>query len=135
MRTALPGGTLVAQQVACTILLDALRQYLADNRQRGPGWLSALADERMRTALSSIHQEPARGWTPEQLAHLSGMSRTAFAQKFKKHVGETPMAYITRWRMTLAANHMREKHDTLASVSRSVGYTSESAFCAAFKRQ
>lgn len=135
MRDSLPGGTLVAQQVACTILIDALRLYLTNKPEQGPGWLFALADERMRTALSRIHEEPAHSWTLQQLAHLTGMSRTAFAQAFRKHVGETPMAYLTRWRMTLAANRMRQTREPLSSIAPSVGYASESAFCAAFKRQ
>ena len=135
MRNPLPGGTLVAQQVAYTILIDALRLHLATQKQLGPGWLSALADKRMRTALSRIHEEPARAWTLEELARLAGMSRTAFAQTFKRSVGETPMAYLTRWRMTLAASRMRDERETISSVASSVGYQSESAFCAAFKRQ
>lgn len=94
MRNPQPGGTLVAQQVAYTLLIDALRLHLADDTQQSSGWLCALADERMRKALSSIHQTPAQAWTLEQLARLVGMSRTAFAQTFKRTVGETPMAYL-----------------------------------------
>jgi AraC-like DNA-binding protein len=130
-----PGGTLVAQQVAYTLLVEALRLHLAAKQQNGTGWLFALADERMRKALSSIHETPAHAWTLEQLAHVVGMSRTAFAQAFRKTVGQTPMAYLTHWRMTLAANRMLDKHEAISSVASSIGYQSESAFCAAFKRQ
>ena len=135
MRDFQPGGTLVAQQVAYTLLVQALRLYIADTAQRGTGWLFALADTRMRTALSCIHQSPAHAWTLQELARSVGMSRTAFAQTFKRTVGESPMAYITRWRLTLAANRIQDKREPISSVAPSLGYQSESAFSAAFKRQ
>jgi AraC-like DNA-binding protein len=135
MRDFQPGGSLVAQQVAYTLLVEALRLHIADGAQRGTGWLFALADTRMRTALSCIHERPAHSWTIEELARSSGMSRTAFAQTFKRTVGESPMAYITRWRMTLAANRLQDKREPISSLAPSVGYQSESAFSAAFRRQ
>jgi AraC-like DNA-binding protein len=124
MRDFQPGGTLVAQQIAYTLLVEALRLHMTE---QGTGWLFALADKRMRVALSYIHQSPARAWTLEELARSAGMSRTAFAQTFKRTVGESPMAYITRWRMTLAANLIQDKHEPISSVAPSLGYQSESA--------
>ena len=135
MRDPQPGGTLVAQQIAYTLLVEALRLHLRDESHGGRGWLFALADKRMRAALSSMHQEPARAWTLQQLAHTVGMSRTAFAQTFKRFVGTSPMEYLTRWRMTLAANRMRDTGESIASLAPVLGYQSESAFSAAFKRQ
>ncbi len=135
MRDYKPGGTLVAQQMAYTLLIEALRRYVADGARLGTGWLIALADTRMRTALSCMHQDPAHGWTLEELAHSAGMSRTAFAQTFKRAVGESPIAYLARWRMTLAANRIQDKREPISSVAPSLGYQSESAFSAAFKRQ
>ena len=79
MREPQPGGTLVSQQVAYTLLVDALRLHLKEKAQRGQGWLPALADERIRAALSSMHQQPAHAWTVQELAHTVGKSRTAFA--------------------------------------------------------
>jgi len=135
MRDFQPGGTLVAQQVAYTLLVEALRLHLADGVKRGTGWLFALADKRMKTALSCIHRTPAHAWTLQELARSAGMSRTAFAQTFKTTVGESPMAYLTRWRMTLAANRLKDKREPISSVAPSLGYRSESAFSAAFKRR
>lgn len=134
MRDPQPGGTLIAQQVACTMLVEALRLHLADDLQRGPGWLSALADRRMRVALSSMHREPERAWTLQDLAHSAGMSRTAFAQVFKKTVGKSPMDYLTHWRMTVAAKRMENGGETISSIAPALGYKSDSAFSAAFKR-
>lgn len=135
MRDPQPGGTLIAQQVAYTMLVEALRLHLADDLQRGPGWLSALADSRMRMALSSMHREPARSWTLQDLARSAGMSRTAFAQVFKKTVGKSPMDYLTHWRMTVAAVRMQNGNETISSIAPALGYKSDSAFRAAFKRQ
>ena len=135
MRDPQPGGILIAQQVAYTLLVEALRLHLADDLQRGSGWLSALADSRMRAALSCMHGEPARAWTIQDLARSAGMSRTAFAQTFKRTVGTSPMDYLTQWRMTLAAKRMQDTGETISSIAPALGYKSESAFSAAFKRQ
>ncbi len=102
MRQPQVGGTLISQQVAYTLLIDALRLH-QEQSSHGPGWFAALAEPQIRTALACIHERPAHAWTLEELAHAAGLSRTALAQFFKKTVGETPIAYLTRWRMTLAA--------------------------------
>ena len=135
MRDPQPGGALIAQQIAYTLLVEALRLHLADNLQRGTGWLFALADSRMRAALSCMHREPARAWTLQDLARSAGMSRTSFAQVFKRTVGASPMDYLTQWRMTLAAEQLRDTGETISSLAPALGYKSESAFSAAFKRQ
>ena len=135
MRDPQPGGTLIAQQIAYTLLVEALRLHLTDASQRGRGWLPALADTRMRAALSSMHQKPAHGWTVQELAHTVGMSRTAFAERFKRFVGSSPMEYLTRWRMTLAADRLKVGGESVAALAPVLGYQSESAFSAAFKRQ
>ena len=134
MQDPRPGGTLVAQQVASTLLVDTLRIYLEKGEAHGSGWLSALADSTMRTALAHMHGNPAHGWTLEELARSTGLSRTVFAKRFRKTVGETPIAYLTRWRLTLAAERMRGGLETLSTIASLVGYQSDSSFCAAFKR-
>ena len=133
MRQPQVGGTLVAQQVAYTLLIDALRLH-QEQSSHGPGWFAALAEPQIRTALACMHEHPAHAWTLEELARAAGLSRTAFAQIFKTVVGETPMAYLTRWRKTLAAHKLSEKGQTLGTVALDIGYESQSAFCAAFRR-
>ncbi len=133
MRQPQVGGTLVAQQVAYMLLIDALRLHQEQSEHRS-GWFAALAEPRIRTALACMHERPAHAWTLEELAHTVGVSRTAFAQNFKRVVGGTPIAYLTRWRMTLAAHRLREGGQTLGAVALGIGYESQSAFCAAFKR-
>ena len=133
MREPQVGGTLVAQQVAYTLLIDTLRQYLGHGDQP-PGWFAALAKPQIRTALTCMHERPAHPWTLEELARAAGLSRTVLAQTFRKVVGETPIAYLNRWRMTLAMHKLSYKKEALTSVALKVGYQSQSAFCAAFKR-
>jgi AraC-like DNA-binding protein len=134
MREPRPGGHLIAQQSAYTMLVLALRLYLAEGERRGIGWLFALADEQVARAIAAIHDKPADAWTVQRLAETAGMSRTAFAERFRRTVGASPLEYLTRWRMQLAADRLRHSNDSISVVAQSVGYESESAFGAAFKR-
>jgi AraC-like DNA-binding protein len=134
LREPQPGGFLVAQQLACLMLVQALRLHLAEGSKGGVGWLFALADKQMSAAIASMHDDPAHGWTLQSLAQRAGMSRSTFALKFKHTVGESPMGYLTRWRMLLAGDKLTNSSDSLSAIARSLGYESESAFSTAFKR-
>lgn len=134
LRDPRPGGSLIAQQLAYMMLIQALRLHLADGSTTGPGWLSALADTHMSAAIASMHNEPGRGWTLRTLAERVGMSRSVFAARFREIVGVTPMEYLTRWRMLLAADRLKCGSEGLAVIAQSLGYESESAFGKAFRR-
>lgn len=129
-----PGGVLIAQQLAYIMLVQMLRLHLAEGLKGGVGWLFALADKQMRAAISAVHNDPAHRWTIRTLAEQAGMSRSGFAQKFKQTVGTTPMEYLTRWRMMLAADKLTQSSDSILTVALALGYESESAFSTAFKR-
>jgi AraC-like DNA-binding protein len=134
LRCPRPGGQLMASHFAQALLIEALRHYL-DRTPPGRGnWLSALQDSKLGAALGAIHAEPGRAWTVALLAAAAGMSRSAFAAHFAETVGEAPMAYLTRWRMLLACERLAVKGATISRVATSLGYESESAFGAAFKR-
>lgn len=134
LRERQPGGFLVAQQLAYTMLIQALRLHLAEGLQGGVGWLFALSDKQMGAAINAMHEEPARRWTLQELAERVGMSRSSFAQRFKETVGDSPMEYLTRWRMLLAGDRLESSKDSVAVIALSLGYESESAFSTAFKR-
>jgi AraC-like DNA-binding protein len=134
LRDPQPGGSLIAQQLAYMMLIQALRMHLADAANAGPGWLSALTDKHMSIAISSMHSDPGHPWTLESLAARVGMSRSVFALRFREIVGATPMEYLTRWRMLLAADRLKSCSDGLAVIAQSLGYESESAFGKAFRR-
>ncbi len=129
-----PGGALIAQQLAYMMLIQALRLHLTEAGNAGPGWLSALSDKHMSIAIASMHDDPGHPWTLQSLAERVGMSRSVFALRFRETVGETPMEYLTRWRMLLAAESLKNTSDSLSTIARSFGYESESAFGKAFRR-
>jgi AraC-like DNA-binding protein len=134
LRDPQPGGSLVAQQLATMMLVQALRLHLAEGANGNVGWLFALADKQMSAAISCIHGDPAHRWTLQQLAERASMSRSTFALKFKETVGASPMEYLTRWRMLLAGDKLVNSSDPVATIALSLGYESESAFSTAFKR-
>ena len=134
LRDPQPGGSLIAQQLAYTMLIQALRLHLTDTANAGRGWLSALSDKQMSIAITSMHNDPGDPWTLQSLAERVGMSRSVFALRFRETVGATPMEYLTRWRMLLAADRLKNSPDGLSAIAQSLGYESESAFGKAFRR-
>jgi len=100
----------------------------------GIGWLFVLADRQLSAALTCIHDEPGYGWTLEKLAARIGMSRSAFAARFKAISGTSPIEYLTRWRMLLACDRLQNSSDSITVIASRLGYESESAFGKAFKR-
>jgi AraC-like DNA-binding protein len=134
LRNPQPGGSLITQQLAYMMIIQALRLHLADAAQGHVGWLFALADKQMGAAITAIHDDPGHPWTLEKLAARVAMSRSIFALKFKQTVGTTPIEYLTRWRMLLAADKLKNSDDSISTVARSLGYESDSAFGKAFRR-
>jgi AraC-like DNA-binding protein len=134
LRDPQPGGFLVAQQLATMMLVQVLRLHLAEGLNVGTGWLFALGDKRMAAAITAMHNDPSRRWTLQSLAQHAGMSRTIFTQKFKDKVGQSPMDYLTRWRMLLAGDRLTNSSDSISVIANSLGYESDSAFSTAFKR-
>ncbi|HEY2512286.1 MAG TPA: AraC family transcriptional regulator [Polyangiaceae bacterium] len=129
-----PGGSLIVQQLAYMMLVQALRLHLAESPHAGASWLAALTDPNLHGAVAAIHEEPGHPWTLEKLARRAGMSRTIFALRFKEVVGETATEYLTRWRMLLAAERLASTDEPVATIAASLGYESESSFGKAFRR-
>jgi len=141
LREPQPGGFLVVEHLAHMMLVHALRRHLQDasgqhdsGQRGGVGWLFALADRRMAAAIGALHADPGRRWTVQALAAHVGMSRSTFAETFKAAVGASPLDYLTRWRMRLAADRLVRTGEPVSAVALSLGYESESAFATAFKR-
>jgi AraC-like DNA-binding protein len=131
-----PGAAAVLDRIVDILLVQLLRAWLATDpaRARTPSWLSALTDPVAGPALAVLHTQPGRDWTIPSLAAAIGVSRATLARRFPAQVGCTPAAYLTRWRMDLAAVRLRDTDDTVGAVARSLGYTSEYAFNRAFTR-
>ena len=127
-----PGQQALLDRLLDVALVQVLREHLmtAD----APSWFRASADPHIGAALQALHAEPARPWTVADLAAEAMLSRSSFARRFTGLLGMGPLAYLTEWRMALARERLRHSDDRLAAIARSLGYGSEFAFAAAFKR-
>lgn len=128
------GTSLATHHLAHLILLQAFRLYLSGTTDVRIGMLYALSDRRLARAIEAMHRKPGHAWTLADLSALAGLSRSTFVDRFRDRVGETPIAYLTRWRMMLAAERLRIGDEKLAEIAHALGYESENAFSTAFKR-
>jgi len=130
-----PGGVLLGEYLAQMMLIELLRLHVTQKETERVGWLFALADQQLFIAMTAMHERPGYRWTLHELAGRAGMSRSAFALRFKEKVGVSVMGYLTRWRMLLAGDRLMNSHDTVSVIALSLGYESDSAFSFAFKRE
>jgi len=128
------GGSLISARLAEILLVEALRATITDRGEATSGWLGALGDPAIGTALRAMHAAVAHPWTVADLAKRAGMSRSAFALRFKERVGRPPLDYLAHWRLTLARRLLADGQGTIAAVSEQVGYASQSSFGSAFRR-
>src|SRR6516165_10166972 len=132
-----PGAAAVLNRLVDILLVQILRIWTASgtNPARPASWLTALTDPIAGPALALLHTQPERPWTIDAMAASIGVSRATLARRFAAKVGQSPAAYLTRWRMDLAAQRLRDTDDTAGAIARSLGYASEYAFNRAFTRQ
>ena len=130
-----PASQAILARLSEMLFVEAVRGYIDALPGNATGWLAALRDPSLSRALSALHLRPSRAWTAEELAKEACLSRSAFADRFTTAVGLPPMSYLTRWRMVLAGQRLRESSDTLAQVAAAVGYESEFSFSRAFARE
>ncbi|MFK7758601.1 MAG: AraC family transcriptional regulator [Phycisphaerales bacterium] len=129
-----PGGETIVTRLADILVIQAIRTWLIEHPKSRRGWLGALSDERVGPALLLIHRQPSNNWTVASLAESVSMSRSAFSARFTELVGESAMQYVTRWRMHVAGDWLRDTEMTAAECGVKLGYNSEAAFSRAFKR-
>jgi AraC-like DNA-binding protein len=130
-----PGSEAVATRLAEVLFIQALRAHIASEVEwRNKGWLRAIFDPQVGAALGAVHDSVNTPWTVESLAEAAGMSRSAFAARFKDVLGQTPLEYVTEWRMQKAMQLLQQRDKKLIDVARLVGYESDAAFSKAFKR-
>ena len=131
--TQAPGFGAMATQTARLLLIHVVRTF-ALARDGGQGWLYALSDAGLSRALACIHRQPAQDWSVAALAQAAGMSRSAFAKRFHDTLGQSPMRYLCDWRIHLAREALASGRSSITTVAHDVGYSSEAAFRAAFRR-
>jgi AraC-like DNA-binding protein len=154
-----PGSEVVATRLAEVLVVQLLRAHIAveseqsrsehgrsehgrsehgrterSKPERSQGWLRAVFDPQIGAALRAIHENVNTPWTVESLAAAATMSRSAFAARFKELLEQTPLEYVTEWRMQKAMQLLQQRNKKLIDVARSVGYESDAAFSKAFKR-
>jgi AraC-like DNA-binding protein len=113
----------------------AIRAYASSPAAPPKGWLAAISDQHLSKALEAMHAGLDRDWSVESLAREARMSRSAFALKFKTVLRQTPLEYLTQWRMYKASAVIRTKNTSLTEVASGVGYGSGSSFSRVFKRE
>ena len=117
-----------------SLLVYVIREGLEHQSAKSGGWFSALREPVLVKALSLIHESPQHSWSIDELAQRLGQSRSAFSRKFSSLVGESPGAYLTRWRLCIASKLLVDSELSLGELAAKVGYESAPAFSKAFKR-
>jgi len=133
-RNPRPGSETLIARLIDIILVQAVRLWVEEQPHNQGGWLGALRDPQIGSALGLIHREPQKNWSVSTLAHEVAMSRSIFAAKFNSLVGEPPLTYLTRWRLWQASKLLAERNLSVGETALRVGYESEAAFSRAFKR-
>jgi AraC-like DNA-binding protein len=129
------GAEAVRARLSELLFVETLRRYLSAIPAEATGWLAGAHDSEIGTALGLLHRNPSFPWTLEELAKAAGMSRSVLAERFQHYLGEPPIAYLTRWRLRLAAQRLTTTSHGVARIAAEAGYRSEAAFNRAFKRE
>ncbi len=129
----LPGSEAVITRLCEVLVIGTIRNWMI-NKMDGYGWVLALRDRNLGSAIASMHQAPSETWTVNRLAAEAAHSRTVFAERFTQMVGIPPMQYLGHLRMNLAADMLRTGNHPLKEIASRLGYGSEVSFSRAFKR-
>ncbi|HSF66806.1 MAG TPA: AraC family transcriptional regulator [Nitrospiraceae bacterium] len=130
-----PGGGAVLAKLSEVLFVETLRRYIALLPQEQTGWLAGVRDQEVGKALALLHRQPANPWTIALLANQVGISRSVLAERFRRYLSETPIAYLTRWRLQLGAQMLKSTNNGVVQIAAEVGYESEPSFNRAFKRE
>ena len=133
VREGHPGHGAVVERLSEILFVQLVRTW-ARRSDHGRGVLAALADPHLGAALEAIHTEPSAHWTLETLTRKAGMGRSAFVERFGAVVGETPLRYLTRWRIQLAKRLLADSALSLEQIAERVGYDSAAAFSRMFTK-
>lgn len=129
-----PGGEAAVDRLTDLLFIEIMRFYLQAWGEEA-GFLAAVKDPPLHRALAAIHRDPGHPWGLAELARTAALSRSAFAERFRRLMSRTPAQYLTRWRMQLAAERLRNGREPVAVIAEDLGYASEPAFRKAFRRE
>jgi AraC-like DNA-binding protein len=131
-------GIASSRLISClyeSLFVYAIRAYASSSVAPPKGWLAAMSDKHLSKAIQAMHTGFDRSWSVESLAREARMSRSAFALKFKTVLGQTPLEYLTQWRMHKAGGMIRANRLSFSDVASAIGYGSESSFSRVFRRE
>lgn len=128
------GARLLADRLFEVLLLQLLRALLAAPQATPPGLLQGLADARLAPLLLALHERPGEAWTLAAMADTAGLSRSLLAERFRRQLGETPMAYLTRWRLLLVQQGLAQGRP-LKLLADELGYGSAAALARVMRQQ
>ncbi|BCL31012.1 AraC family transcriptional regulator [Streptomyces aurantiacus] len=129
------GGGFVMSRLSDVLFVQALRTCCANVGSGTVGWIAALRDPRLAAAMQELHADLAHPWTVDELARSAGMSRSAFAALFKEKTGDTPLGYVTSWRMYRTKVLLRETPLSVQEIAARVGYDTGTALSRAFSNR
>ncbi|WP_082928076.1 AraC family transcriptional regulator [Rhizobium bangladeshense] len=128
------GSDAVVRRLFELLFVHAVRAYSEQRATAKTGWLAAVADKNLSLAIEAIHPEPQMSWTVDRLARKAGMSRSAFAARFRAMVGQAPLGYLTECRIYQAARQIEANGEKISVIARRMGYQSEAAFTKTFRK-
>jgi AraC-like DNA-binding protein len=129
------GSHAIVRRLTEVLWIEAIRAH-TDEHAECPtsGWFRGWRDPSLARVLSAVHADVAAPWTVASMASAAGHSRSTFASRFADVLGESPLAYVTRWRMFRARTLLRTTDASLDEIAARVGYASAAAFAVAFRR-
>lgn len=130
-----PGGAAVVAKLSEVLFVETLRRHIAKLPPAQTGWLAGARDPEVGKALALLHKQPAQPWTIASLAQEVGVSRSVLAERFRHYLADSPIGYLTRWRLQLAAQLLSSTSKSVTEVAGDVGYESDPSFNRAFKRE
>jgi AraC-like DNA-binding protein len=130
-----PGRSILLTKMAEALFIETMRQFIRTLPPDAAGWLAGARDPIAGATLALLHRRPSDAWTIDRLAHEIGTSRSVLSERFSRFLGESPIQYLTRWRMLTAMRLLETTNDSVMHISLAVGYESEAAFGRAFKRE
>jgi len=129
------GAEILLAKLSELLFVETIRRYVKALPDGHTGWLASLRDPHLAKALALLHGRPEHPWTVEELAREVGLSRTVLAERFAHYLGQPPIQYLTKWRLSFAADRLRDGRTSIGRLAEQVGYDSEASFTRAFKRE
>ena len=128
------GSDVMLAKLSEVLFVDTMRRYVVALPDQTTGWLAGARDPLVGRSLALLHGRPSHPWTIAELARDVGLSRSSLVERFTRYLSIPPIAYLTRWRLRLAAQALTSTPRGVADIAADVGYESEAAFNRAFRR-